>query len=112
MLFLTEKENPFKLENRNFPVDFATPWEDKVNITIEIPEGYQIESVPEQMAIGLVNNQGSYKFVTSLKNNKVQILSSLKIDTPIISPLDYESLKAFYDQLIQKQNEKIVLTKI
>ena len=112
LLFLTEKENPFKLENRNFPVDFATPWEDKVNITIEIPEGYQIESVPEQMAIGLVNNQGSYKFVTSLKNNKVQILSSLKIDTPIISPLDYESLKAFYDQLIQKQNEKIVLTKI
>ncbi len=112
LLFLTEDENPFKLQERNYPVDFGTPWEDKVSVTIEIPEGYKVESLPEQMAIGLQDKLGTFKFITSQRNNKILVMSSTKIDAPIISSLHYNSLKEFYSQLINKQKEKIVLTKI
>ncbi|MDJ0646304.1 MAG: hypothetical protein QNJ57_10020, partial [Flavobacteriaceae bacterium] len=112
LLFLTEDENPFKLQERDYPVDFGTPWEDKVSVTIEIPEGYKVESLPEQMAIGLQDKLGTFKFITSQRNNKILVMSSTKIDAPIISSLHYNSLKEFYSQLINKQKEKIVLTKI
>ncbi len=111
LLFHTEKENPFKLEERQFPVDFGTPWEDKFTISIELPEGYQLESKPENAAFSLPENLGSFKFITTMKGNKLQILSNLKINFPVIAPLHYGSLKEFYKVIIEKQLEKVVLVK-
>ncbi len=111
LLFLTTKENPFKLENREFPVDFGAPWVDKYTISIEFPEGYTIESKPENVAYSLPENLGSYKFIVILKENKIQVLSELKMNLPIIAPTYYKALKEFYKKMIGKQLEKIVLVK-
>jgi hypothetical protein len=35
-----------------------------------------------------------------------------QINQPNISPLYYDALKEYFKQLIEKENEKIVLTKI
>jgi len=111
LLFHTQKENPFKLEDRKFPVDFGTPWEDKFTISIEIPEGYTVESKPENVAYALPENLGSYKFVTVVKGNKIQVLSIIKINFPIIASIYYSALKEFYSEMVKKQTEKIVLAK-
>ncbi len=111
LLFLAEKENPFKLEERKFPVDFGAPWEEKYSISIELPEGYILESKPENVAYELPDNLGSYKLVITMVNNKIQLLSNSKINSPIISPTHYGTLKEFYKKMIDKQLEKIVLIK-
>ncbi len=111
LLFLAENENPFKLENRKFPVDFGAPWEDKYTISIKLPKGYTIQSKPENVVYTLPENLGSYKFITVLKGDKLQVLSSTKINFPIIAPLYYDSLKEFYKKLVEKQLEKVVLVK-
>lgn len=111
LLFLTEKENPFKLNERLYPVDFGAPWEEKYIISIELPEGYTIESKPENIAYALPEKMGTYKFVTILKNNKLQVLSTVKINLPIIASQHYSALKEFYKSMIDKQLEKVVLTK-
>jgi hypothetical protein len=111
LLFLTEKENPFKLENRLYPVDFGAPWEEKYTISIELPEGYTIESKPENITYALPENMGTYKFISILKNNKLQVLSNVKINLPIIASQHYSALKEFYKKMIDKQLEKVVLTK-
>ncbi len=111
LLFHTEKENPFKLEERKFPVDFGVPWEDKFTISIQIPEGYQIESSPENTAFLLPENLGSFKFMALVKGNKLQIVSTTKINLSIIAPLYYGALKEFYRMLVDKQLEKVVLVK-
>ncbi len=111
LLFHTQKENPFKLKDRKFPVDFGTPWEDKFTISIEIPEGYKVESKPENIAYTLPESLGSYKFVTVLKENKLQVLSDVKINFPIIAPMYYSALKEFYKKMVDKQLEKVVLVK-
>ena len=111
LLFLAENENPFKLEDRKFPVDFGSPWEDKYTVSIEIPEGYTVESKPENVAYTLPEGIGSYKFVVVEKGNKLQVLSDIKINLPIISPLYYPALKEFYKEMVDKQLEKVVLTK-
>ena len=111
LLFLTQNENPFKLEDRKFPVDYGAPWEDKYTVSVEFPEGYTIESKPKNVAYSLPEGIGSYKFVTVVKGNKLQILSDIKVNHSIVSPIYYGALKEFYKKVIDNQLEKVVLVK-
>ncbi|KAB1153949.1 DUF3857 domain-containing protein [Tenacibaculum aiptasiae] len=111
LFFLAMTENPFKTEERNFPVDYGMPWLDSFTISITIPEGYTIESHPKELAIGLPDNLGVFKYKISILGNKVKLSSITQINSNIISPQYYSSLKLFYKQLVEKQTEKIVLVK-
>jgi hypothetical protein len=111
LLFLSQHKNPFKLEDRKFPVDFGTPWKDKNTVSIEIPEGYKVEKLPETLAIGLPESIGFFKYQVSQKGNIISVMSILQFNNAVISPQYYQYLKDFYGQLVQKQSEKIVLVK-
>ena len=112
MLFLASKENPFKQEVREYPVDFGYPFEEKFNIFFSIPEGYVVESMPAPLNIVTVENIGAFKFILDNTDNKIQLVITDDINTPIVPEDFYEVLKDFYKQIIDKQNEKIVLKKI
>ncbi|MGJ8744260.1 transglutaminase domain-containing protein [Polaribacter sp.] len=112
LVFLSEKTNPFKLDNRQFPVEFDTPFRNKDRITIKIPEGYKIENLPETLAIGLPENLGVFKFQTSQVGGKITVISILQFNQAIIAPQYYNALKEFYGQTVKKQTEKIVFVKI
>jgi len=111
MLFLTAKVNPFKQEVREYPVDFGYPTQNKYNISIEIPEGYVVETMPASINIAIVDNIGAFKYMTVNTNNKIQVVITSTINTAIVPSDLYPVLKGYYQQMIDKQNEKIVLTK-
>ena len=112
LLFLTRNTNPFKLEERKFPVDFTTAWKDVNKVSIQIPEGYKIEQTPEPMAIALPDNIGVFKFQVTSRGNKINTISILQFNKALIGAQYYTFLKDFYSQLVKKETEKIVLTKI
>jgi hypothetical protein len=111
-LFLTKRKNPFKLEERKFPVDFSTAWKDVNRVTIQIPEGYKVEKLPEPLAIALPENIGVFKYQVLQTGNKIKTVSFLQFNTSLISSIYYQYLKDFYKQLVKKESEKIVLVKI
>ena len=112
MLFYASHENPFKQEVREYPVDFGFPFMDKYAINIQIPEGYKIESMPTSSNFSIVDNIGSFKFMTSTSGNTIQVSIVSQMNTPIVASEYYTMLKEFYKTMINKQNEKIVLVKI
>jgi hypothetical protein len=112
LFFFTPKENPFKLEKREFPVDFGYPSRTKHRVTINLPNGYKLESLPEEAAFMLPENLGSFKYIISSNDTSLQVMIESQINQPNISPLYYDALKEYFKQLIEKENEKIVLTKI
>ena len=112
LLFFSTHTNPFKLEDRKFPVDFTTPWKDKNTVSIKIPEGYKVETLPEPLAIGLPENLGVFKFQTSTAGNKINTICIIQFNSAIIAPQYYTVLKDFYGQMVKKQSEKIVLVKM
>lgn len=112
LLFFSTHTNPFKLEDRKFPVDFATPWKDKNTVSIKIPEGYKVETLPESLAIGLPENLGVFQFQTSTAGNKINTICIIQFNSAIIAPQYYTALKDFYGQMVKKQSEKIVLVKM
>jgi len=111
LLFLTQRENPFKLDDRTYPVDFASPLKFNNAVAIQIPEGYKIETLPESMAIGLPDKLGFFKYQVISSGNKVKVISTLQFNSAVITPQYYKDLKKFYGDLVKKQTEKIVLVK-
>lgn len=81
-----------------------------VNITI--PEGYKVESLPEKMALQLPDGLGIFKYNISQKGNQLQLLVSSEIKVALILASYYESVKEFYGQMVAKESEKVVLSKI
>lgn len=112
LFFLKTSENPFKLEKREFPIDFGYPSTTSYRVIVNLPEGYKVESLPEPGAIGLPDSLGSFKFNITSKGNSVQLIVESKINQSIITPLYYDVLKTYFSQIVEKEAEQIVLTKI
>ncbi|MDO5972282.1 DUF3857 domain-containing protein [Flavivirga aquimarina] len=112
MFFLKTVENPFKLKNREFPVDFGYPSSSTYRIMIKLPDGYKLESIPEKVALALPDNLGSFKYNIIGNDESIQLVVVTEINLPIISSSYYDTLKEYFKQLIEKENEQIVLTKI
>lgn len=46
LLFFAATKNPFTQENREYPIDFFFPQQDKYTVSITIPDGYEVETMP------------------------------------------------------------------
>jgi hypothetical protein len=112
LLFFTKEHNPFKQETREYPVDYGFPFMDKYTINIDIPVGYVVESLPKSAQINMENELGSFKFMSNVAGNKIQLSVSHQINTPIVSSEYYSMLKDYYQEMIAKETEKIVLKKV
>ncbi len=110
-LFFTLTENPFKQEKREYPIDFVYPNQMKFNISINFPEGYTVETLPQSRAVAMPENMGSFKYSISNNGNQIQLLYTADMNQAIIGSEDYEILKNYYKEMILKQTEKIVLKK-
>ncbi len=111
MLHFILTENPFKQEDRSYPVDFSYPTKNKYSFNITIPEGYIIESLPSQVSYTTNNEYTSFKYQVSNSDKSIQVSVNFEINSPIIPAEHYNSLKEFFKLVIDKQNEKIVLKK-
>ncbi|MBU0940660.1 MAG: DUF3857 domain-containing protein [Bacteroidetes bacterium] len=112
LLSFASSENPFRQENRLYPVDFGFPFMDKYIINITIPDGYEVEKIPEAINLVMDNSFASFKCMTSVSGNTIQMMVTNQMNTPIVAADHYSTLKEYYQKLTDKQNEKIVLRKI
>ena len=104
--------NPFKLNERTYPVDFGYPRSFQYSIQLEVPQNYIIKYLPENVAIQLPNNGGSYIFNIEQIGNKIKMHSRFAIRRAYFIPEEYPYLKEFYNQIIKTQKSLITLEKI
>jgi len=104
-------ENPFKLRERLFPVDFNYPIKETNRFNIDIPKGYKAEEVPETAAFAMEGKAASFHITYSQQPNQIQVISTLKINEISLSPVQYQALKIFFDRIVEKQTELIVFSK-
>jgi len=111
MVFAALNENPFKGEDRSYPIFFDFPSSNSKTINLLIPDGYEVESLPESAIVNLKNGAGVFKFVVALNGKFLRINSSLDMNNMVFTSLDYEGLKNFYGEMVNKHSEAIVLSK-
>ena len=111
MLSEGHTQNPFKESERIYPVDFEAPIEETFLANYTLPAGFQAVELPKPAAVALPEGGGRFVYTVSQSGNKITIISRLNIRKKSFMSLEYGTLKAFFDQLIAKHNEQIVLKK-
>ncbi|GGI55777.1 DUF3857 domain-containing protein [Winogradskyella haliclonae] len=112
LLFMAEKENPFKLDVRQYPIDFTMPFKDKFKVNIMLPKGYKVEALPKSEVMEFKEGAVKYTFIAKQNGSYVQLSTELDLKSPIIDSSDYSVFKEFYGKVVEKQAEQIVLSKI
>ena len=108
-----ETENPFKSAERRYPVEMPYAMDETYVATIYVPAGYEVEELPKQIKI-LLNEQkeGFFEYAIEKFNNIISLRTRVKLDRTFYSPEEYEMLREFYNMVVKKQSEQIVLKKI
>ena len=105
------KENPFKLKERNFPVDFGYPRKNNFALSLTVPDNYNIVQAPETIAMSLPNNGGLFILKSEVIKNKITLYVKFNINKQIYSSDDYFVLKEFFKQIVIAENSVIILEK-
>ncbi|MCB0569104.1 MAG: DUF3857 domain-containing protein [Phaeodactylibacter sp.] len=106
------EENPFKVQSRDYPVDINYPFEFQNIYFVSIPEGYNIEALPESVKITLPNDGGKFEYLSSdMGQGKIRVIYRLSLFQLHFEPDEYAIIKNFFDILLQKQGEQIVFKK-
>ncbi len=106
------QKNPFTSPTREFPVDFGSPFRNSYSMVLKIPEGYQVEELPKNKSFMVGNKDGIYAYQAVQMDGQIVVSTRLVFDKPIFLPQEYENLKLFYDMIVSKEAEQIILKKI
>jgi hypothetical protein len=111
LLFEQVKDNPFKLEDRKYPVDFAYKLNKVVMSTIAIPDGYEFSTLPKSARFALPEKAGAVTINYSTIGNKLTVMYSIQINKDVFSYEEYPYLKQLYAMIIDKHAEPVVIKK-
>ncbi|WP_293904036.1 hypothetical protein [Sphingobacterium sp. UBA5670] len=102
--------NPFKAQERTYPVDMGFKSKTLYSIKLTIPDQYEIVEKPQNASLALPESAAKYRYVTQVNGNQLEILQSLVFNKPVFSVDEYFSLKELYSRIIQQQKLDIKLT--
>lgn len=111
LLFQTTNVNPFNSDKRIYPIFLDHSLKIQNTFNIAIPDDYEIVSIPENIMVNLKENSGSFKYVIAQTGKFLRVDTELQMNDIVYLPEDYETLKSFYNHLIEKNLETIVLQK-
>ena len=111
--FLSEQweENPFKLESRQFPVDFISPIMETYMLTLTIPEGYEIDELPKSEVVKLPNGAGKFAYYMQQADNTISFRCTINLTKTLFTGPEYPYLRQFFTKIVEKEAEQIVLKK-
>jgi hypothetical protein len=111
LLFEQIQENPFKAIERKYPVDFGYARDKSIVVNYTLPAGYSIVRLPANANMKLPGNTASYICKSTVTGGKVSILYKLNFNKSMYLQSEYADLREFYNQVIAKHAEPIVLRK-
>lgn len=107
---LNINENPFKRDERLYPVEFPCPIKTKFMIQVKIPEGFTVKELPKSLNMALIDKKsGSIRYLVSQNGNTLTLMVDFKINRLVFVPEEYTILKRFFEEAYSIQNSPIVL---
>jgi hypothetical protein len=102
-------ENLLKSPTRLYPIDFGMPSEQTFTATYALPDDYIIESLPAPVVVKLPNNGGQFTYQLVVNGRTLSVNSRVLLRQSVYPAGAYASLKEFYDTIVAKHAEPVVL---
>lgn len=105
-------ENPFKEEERMYPVDFSFPIEREFRVVYVLPEGYEIEEGPQSSQLILPNKEMTFLYQAGQIEASYNVLSHFVLTETYYQQEAVSALRQMYDEMIKRHGQQLVLKKI
>jgi len=106
---LSISDNPFKQTNRRLTIDLMYIRRNNYKSTIEIPQGYRVEYIPQVQTID--NPVTKMDYLIQVDKNQIVINAGYSFKKNIYNASEYNELKMSFAEIIKKMSELIVLVK-
>ncbi|MEO8885354.1 MAG: DUF3857 domain-containing protein [Mucilaginibacter sp.] len=103
--------NPFKLTERNYPVDMGVPSENTFLLNMNLPEGYTIENAPQNATFVMPDKGGKFSIAYSGTGNSFNFSHITQFNKPIYDVNEYPALKELYNKIILSEKAEMVFKK-
>jgi hypothetical protein len=111
-VLLTDKENIWKSEIRNYPIDLLVPTDKLLVVTLTIPADWKVEELPPNQTFTMPDNSISCSFKATQSDNVIVTTYQFTTRRTLFSKEEYPSIRLFYSQLLGRQHQPIVLKKV
>ncbi|PSL46175.1 transglutaminase superfamily protein [Chitinophaga niastensis] len=105
------RNNPFKSMERKFPVEMSHVSDEVYSFNMDVPEGYVVDELPKGAMARFNENDGLFQYLIQQQENHIQLRCRVKLAKANFEPDEYSSLREFFDLIVKKQAEQIVLKK-
>ncbi len=112
LLFLYRQNHDFnQTEERKYPIEFYSSYENSKKVTITIPDGYKFENLPKSKKIKTEDDGIVYSYVITTKGNKITVETSVKIDSTDYPKEYYPAFKQIFDTITQFEGQLVTIVK-
>ena len=105
------KENPFKLDERTYPVDMGAPSETRILMTLSIPEKFEVIGKIEPVGLALPNQGGKFIAQATAEGSTLTFMNHMQLNKSIYSADEYPYLKELFNKIVQSQQIDLVFKK-
>lgn len=109
MLIFGQENNPFLDPERKYPIDFHYLHKRELTLMFNIPDGYEVESLPQKAAITLPDRAMTFRYDVQNLDKVIQIQYLYETQRSVFESDSYSMLRQLYDHMLIKQGEQIVL---
>jgi hypothetical protein len=109
MFYEATKSNPFKSAERFYPVEMPCVSDELFTLNLTIPDGYVVDELPKSTMVKLNETDGMFQYLIQQSDNMIQFRCRVKLNRATFDPDEYTSLRQFFDLIVKKQSEQIVL---
>ena len=102
-------KNPFQSETRFYPVEMSHVIDETYTLNLSVPDGYVVEELPKSSVVKLNETDGVFQYLIQANENAIQFRSRIKLSRAVFAPDEYTELRRFFDMIVKKQSEQIVL---
>lgn len=112
LIFLHADKNPYTESVRINPIELLHKEDYTVSINIKLPEGYKVEELPKPMSIKTQDGQGYCRYNIVNQGNTIMLNYSFAFNKLLYLPEEYPLIKTFWESIVEKNNEMLILKKI
>lgn len=112
MLFSQLKKSSFQYETRSYPLEFGTSVSETKTIKIKIPEGYKVESIPQEKQFVIDGNHAGYVYKVIEKDGFIEVATLYQVNQSILPASYYKLMKDLESKQINAENQQVVLVKL
>ena len=109
LLYDQMKENPFKVSDRKYPIDFGYLRDNTFVVNYSFPQGYTVVNLPESISLKLPGSSATFTCKSTVTEGKITVMYKMNINKSEFVQTEYADLREFYNQVVAKQAEPIVL---